>query len=160
MPQRRRVFLPGLALLAALVTLGTGCTSMNLSKPREQLVREVTAAEIAFATTMARRDFDGFLRFVADDAVFLNDGKPLRGKAAIGEHWKRFYAGPTAPFAWKPERVEVTGSGTLAQTTGPVSLPDGKVVARFYSTWRLEGDGSWKVVLDDGYDVCDCGAKR
>jgi len=51
--------------------------------------------------------------------------------------------------------VVVLASGTLAQSVGPVSNPGGKVVARFYSTWRLESDGRWRVVFDDGYDVCE-----
>ncbi len=108
---------------------------------------------------MTDRDFVGFMRFVADDAVFLNGGKPLRGKAAIREYWKRFYSDPAAPFDWKPEFVEVLSSGGLAQSIGPVISPNGKVIARFYSTWRLESDGNWRVVLDNGYDVCDCQAK-
>jgi ketosteroid isomerase-like protein len=117
------------------------------------------AAEIAFAKTMADRDYLAFLRFVAEDAVFLNGDKPLRGKAAIAEYWKRFYSDSRAPFSWKPELVEVIGSGGLAQSTGPVSSADGKVFASFYSTWRLESDGNWRVVLDNGYDVCNCPAK-
>lgn len=117
---------------------------------------QVTAAELLFAKTMADRDHSAFLGFIAEDAVFLNGGEPLRGKAAIGEYWKRFYSGPTAPFSWKPDRVEVVESGGPAQSIGPVEAPGGEVVGRFYSTWRLEPDGAWRVVFDDGYDVCDC----
>jgi ketosteroid isomerase-like protein len=130
-----------------------------MTPSREVLVRQVTDAEDAFAKTMADRDHAAFMRWVADDAVFLNGGKPLRGKAAIGEYWKRFYAGPTAPFSWKPDLVEVVGTGNLAQSIGPVLAPSGKTVARFYSTWRLEPAGNRRVVLDDGYDVCDRAAK-
>jgi hypothetical protein len=28
-------------------------------------------------------------------------------------------------------------------------------VGRFYSTWRLQSDGRWRVVFDDGYEVCE-----
>jgi hypothetical protein len=38
--------------------------------------------------------------------------------------------------------------------------PTGKVFARFYSVWRLEAPGVWRIVFDDGYTVCDCGAKE
>ena len=147
------------ALATAFSALAAGCAVTAPTRSREELVRQVTEAETAFAKTMADRDHAAFMRLVADDAVFLNGGKPLRGKAAIGEYWKRFYSGPTAPFSWKPELVEVVGSGNLAQSIGPVAAPNGKVIARFYSTWRLEPDGSWRVVFDDGYDVCDCPAK-
>ena len=149
-----------LALCAGLAMLCTACSSVApVSPTREALVAQVTATEIAFAKTMTDRDHADFLSHVAADAVFLNGGKPLRGKAAIGEHWKRFYAGATAPFTWKPDLVEVAASGGLAQSVGPVAAPGGKVVSRFYSTWRLEADGRWRVVFDDGYDLCDCPAK-
>ena len=146
-------------ILSGLIAFAGGCATTTPMKSRDELISQVTAMEIAFAKTMADRDHAAFMRFVAEDAVFVNGGKPLRGKAAIGEHWKRFYAAPSAPFSWKPDLVEVTGTGTLAQSIGPVSAPDGKVIARFYSTWRLEPDGKWRVLLDDGYDVCDCPAK-
>lgn len=56
---------------------------------------------------MADRDHAAFMSHVADDAVFLNGGKPLSSKAAIGEFRKRFYVGANAPFSWKPDPVEV-----------------------------------------------------
>ncbi|HET7843032.1 MAG TPA: nuclear transport factor 2 family protein [Xanthomonadales bacterium] len=118
------------------------------------LKREVAAAETAFAQTMADRDFAAFGSFIADDAVFLNGGKPLRGKAAILAFWQKFYADAEAPFAWKPDLVQVLPTGALAQTVGPVTGPDGKVFARFYSTWRRAPDGRWQIVLDNGYTVC------
>lgn len=119
-------------------------------------MRQVTAAELAFARTMAERNHAAFSAFVADDAVFLNGGRPLRGKAAIVEYWQRFYAEREAPFAWKPDAVEVLETGLLAQSIGLVLGRDGAVVARFYSTWRREVSGVWKVVLDNGYDACVC----
>ena len=155
MIERRR-----LVALAGLAALVTGCAGMRATPlSHEALVAQVIAAEIAFAKTMTDRDHAAFLSHVADDAVFLNGGKPLRGKAAIGEHWKRFYAGANPPFTWKPDLVEVAASGGLAQSVGPVAAPGGKVVSRFYSTWRLDPDGRWRVVFDDGYDLCDCPAK-
>ena len=119
---------------------------------------EVRAAEIAFAKSMADRDFTAFAGFIAEDAVFLNGGDVLHGKAAVLAHWKRFFEKPAAPFAWTPDLVAVDGSGTLGTTTGPVSAPDGTVGFRFYSTWRKEAQG-WRVVFDNGYAVCPPPAK-
>jgi uncharacterized protein (TIGR02246 family) len=137
-----------------------GCAPGARQPDHDQLVAQVTAAEIAFAKTMADRDHAAFLTFVAEDAVFLGGAKPLRGRDAVGAGWKRYYTEPSAPFSWKPETVEVTGSGTLAQSTGPVFAPDGKLVAHYYSTWRLDKDGRWRVVLDNGYDACDCAKQQ
>ena len=144
-----------MALLSGASLLSAGCASFGPQTSNRELVRVVTDAEMAFARTMADRDHRAFLGFVSPEAVFLNGGKPLVGREAVGEHWERFYAGPTAPFSWEAELVVVLASGTLAQSAGPVANPAGKVVGRFYSTWRLESDGRWRVVFDDGYDVCE-----
>jgi ketosteroid isomerase-like protein len=121
----------------------------------ETLAAKVRAREAAFAKTMADRDLAAFSAFVAKDAVFL--GKTaLRGRAAVVEGWKAYFEGPTAPFSWQPERVEVIDAGTLALSTGPVSDPQGQRVGTFNSTWRLDEDGEWRVLLDAGCPPCRC----
>ena len=142
-------------MLGASASLGA-CTGMPRVSDATPPADRLRAAETAFAATMAARDVDAFASHLADDAVFINGGKPLRGKAAIVEHWKRFYAAPRAPFSWKPELVEVIDSGRLGYSKGPVSNPDGVVVARYVSTWRLDAAGVWKIVFDNGYEVCNC----
>jgi ketosteroid isomerase-like protein len=150
LPMNRRM-----ALLSGASLLSAGCASLGPRTSTRELVRVVTESELAFARTMADRDHRAFLGFVSPEAVFLNGGKPLVGREAVGKHWARFYTGPATPFSWQPDLVVVLASGTLAQSVRPVSNPAGKVVGRFYSTWRLEGDGRWRVVFDDGYDVCE-----
>jgi len=151
----RRLF-----LLTGLAAPLAGCATPSRVADLDALRKQVTDTEIAFAKTMADRDHAAFVRFVAEEAVFLNSGKPLRGRDAIAAHWKRFYAEPAAPFSWKPDLVEVLPSGTLAQSVGPVMNPAGGVFARFYAVWRLEGPGVWRIVFDDGYKVCDCDSKQ
>ena len=119
------------------------------------LVQQVTAAETAFAKTMADRDHAAFQGFLSDEAVFLDGAQPLHGKSAVAAAWKRFFDTPQAPFAWAPEHVAVLASGTLAQSKGLVRNAQGRQTGRFYSTWRLEADGRWRVVFDDGYDLCE-----
>ena len=134
-------------LLSAPVLVLTGCAA---AQSREDLTQDVTDTELAFAKTMADRDLAAFTSFIADEAVFLNGGKPLRGKAAVADYWKRFYGDGRAPFSWKPDHVQVLDSGTLGYSTGPVFDPQGKQFARFYSTWRRESSGAWRIVFDDG----------
>jgi ketosteroid isomerase-like protein len=120
----------------------------------------VFAAERAFARSMADRDLQAFARHVSEEAVFFpTPDAALRGRQAVVKHWSRFYSGPQAPFSWEPEQVEVLDSGTLALSSGPVRDPQGKLVARFTSVWRLEPDGQWRVVFDKGNAVCDCAAR-
>lgn len=141
-------FVIGLALCA-------GCAAPPPAVSPADTTVQVRDAEIAFAKSMADRDFTAFSALVADDAVFVNGGKPLRGKAEVLAFWKRFFEKPAAPFSWKPEIVEAA-SGDLGYTTGPVAAPDGKLIATFHSTWRRERDGRWRVVFDNGQPVCNC----
>jgi ketosteroid isomerase-like protein len=118
--------------------------------------RKVRSIETAFARTMAERDHAAFVKFVSEEAVFLGTSRVYRGRAAVAEGWKRFFEGPRAPFSWAPERVEVIASGDLALSTGPVFDPEGRRIGTFNSVWRLEKDGVWRIVLDDGCPACDC----
>lgn len=145
------------ALLAsAPAALLGACATPQTKLDNPTLQKQVTDTELAFAKTMADRDHTAFASFIADEAVFLSGGKPLRGKAAVVEAWKRFYAGSQAPFSWKPDHVQVLDSGGLAYSTGPVFDPEGKQFARFYSTWRRESDGAWRIVFDDGCNLGKC----
>jgi ketosteroid isomerase-like protein len=120
------------------------------------LTRQVFVAESSFAATMANRDSVAFAGFIASDAVFFGEKAVQRGKAAVVERWDRFFAGPEAPFSWRPEKVEVLDSGGLALSTGPVLDPAGRQIGTFNSIWRRESDGSWRVVFDKGCPVCNC----
>jgi ketosteroid isomerase-like protein len=123
------------------------------------LTRQVFVAESSFAATMGQRDSAAFARFIAPDAVFFGEKEVLRGKSAVVERWSRFFAGPDAPFSWRPEKVEVLDSGGLALSTGPVHDPEGHQIGTFNSIWRRESDGRWRVVFDKGCPVCNCERK-
>lgn len=114
---------------------------------------QVREHELAFAATMAARDFDGFAALLANEAVFMSGADALRGKAQVMRGWRRHYDGEQAPFSWEPDQVEVVDSGTLAYTSGPVRGADGRQIGRFNSVWRLEAPGKWRIVFDRG---CDC----
>jgi ketosteroid isomerase-like protein len=122
---------------------------------REALAATVRAREQAFAKTLADRDHAAFAGFVSEEAVFLGRGV-LRGRKAVAEGWRPLFEGKTAPFSWQPETVEVLDSGRLALSRGPVFDPAGKRTGTFTSTWRLEPDGEWRVVLDSGCPPCAC----
>ncbi len=117
---------------------------------------QVRQTEQAFAKTMADRDHAAFVVFLSDEAIFIGGKGPLRGKKAVADAWKPLYDGPQAPFSWAPERVEVLDSGTIALSTGPVLDPTGKRVGTFNSVWRLEKDGQWRIILDNGCPPCAC----
>lgn len=125
------------------------------AKPKPDLRAQVFAAESSFAATLAARDLDAFGSYVASEAIFFGRSRALHGRTEIVSGWKPLFDGPTPPFSWRPEVVEVLESGTLAHSSGPVMNPDGTVFGIFNSIWRLEKDGRWRVVFDKGCDVCD-----
>lgn len=141
-------------VLVALALPALSVLPATQSPARAQ--QQVREAERAFARTMADRDHAAFVRFLADEAIFLGEDRVLRGQREIADGWKAYFEGPEAPFAWEPERVEVVASGTLAISTGPVTDRHGTRVGTFTSTWRREADGQWRVVLDSGCPPCPC----
>lgn len=143
-----------------MLVLAACASTVPVPPSRAELTRQVEQTEHAFAKTMADRDAARFATFVSEEAIFFSGEEPLRGKAAVTQHWARFFAGPEAPFSWEPDRVEVLESGTLALSTGPVRNARGKLVARFSSIWRRESPGVWRIVFDRGNSICDCAAGR
>ena len=139
-----RIAIAGCALLLA------ACGSAPPKADPTALRDLVEQTELTFARSMADRDFTTFEALLADEAVFMHDGGELRGKTAVSAAWKPYFAGAQAPFSWKPDRVAVLDSGTLAQTSGPVMNPQGAVIGRFHSVWRREKSGGWRIVFDDG----------
>jgi ketosteroid isomerase-like protein len=138
----------GLALGAVLVFASTPEPSAaQFAGPEAQ---EVRAREEAFAKTMADRDFEAFLTFIAPEAVFFSGDAPLRGRQAIGEAWEGYFEGDRAPFSWRPDLVQALETGGLALSSGPVLNAAGEVVGRFNTIWRKERDGQWLVVFDKG----------
>ncbi|WP_296001611.1 nuclear transport factor 2 family protein [Rugamonas sp.] len=144
------------SICAAMVLALTAACATAPPPASAQLQQQVGDTERAFAAAMKARDFEAFVSFISDEAIFSGGEQPLRGKDAIANVWKRFFVKPEAPFFWTPDRVEVLASGTLASTAGPVYDASGKLIAHFSSIWRLEAPGKWRIVFDGGNEVCDC----
>ena len=111
------------------------------------------ATERAFARTMATRDLEAFAAYLSGEAIFFSGTSTLRGRAGIRDAWAKYFTGAQAPFSWEPDTAEVLPSGTLALTSGPVRDPDGKLIARFNSIWRLEAPGKWRIIFDKGSPI-------
>jgi len=142
--------------ITSCLVLTMACTTTQEMPTTQELQLQVEATERAFARTMADRDFEAFVTFLSDEAVFFSGTNALTGKQQVAAAWKALYEEPDAPFSWQPEKAVVLDSGKLALSTGPVLSPDGKAVGTFTSIWRLEASGEWKVIFDKGCEVCDC----
>ena len=138
-----------ICLAIALLLCMSNCSPAS-EEQVETAASEVEAREIAFAKTMADRDFDAFLGFISPEAVFFSGNKPITGRDAVGKAWAKYFEGDTAPFSWQPDVVEVLESSRLALTSGPVRAVSGEIIGRFNSIWRRDEDGQWRVVFDKG----------
>jgi len=151
---RARVLAAPLVTVLVLAPVPAATVSAAAPSAQQDLQQQVAATERAFAKTMADRDLPAFGRFISQEAVFLSGAKSLRGRQQVIDGWRKLYAGPSAPFSWEPETVEVLDSGQLALSSGPVRDAAGKVVGKFTSIWRLEAPNTWRIVFDSGCDVC------
>jgi ketosteroid isomerase-like protein len=147
--------LPALAMaaLAGCSSLGPTHGARAHGKTETTARDQVIASERAFAKTMADRDFKAFTLFVSGEAIFFSGNSVEHGSGAIAAAWRPYFNGPSAPFSWVPDNVQVLPSGKLALSTGPVYI-QGKEVGRFNSIWRLESAGTWRIVFDKGEAVC------
>lgn len=149
----RTLLVLAVATLAACASTARPHGARAPSKTETAARDQVIASERAFAKTMADRDFKAFTSFISGEAIFFSGSAVEHGSGAIAAAWRPYFNGPTAPFSWVPDNVQVLPSGKLALSTGPVYI-QGKEVGRFNSIWRLESSNTWRIVFDKGEAVC------
>ena len=138
-----------LASIALLPALGLAAEP---AMPPAQL--ELFEAERAFVRLAAEKGFrDSFYAYFADDGIAFNP-HPFRVRVALAGQ------PPTpAPMGadWAPVYGDVSADGDLGWNTGPLVFagrggqPDRH--GMFFSVWKRQPDGRFKVVLDIGSDT-------
>jgi len=143
-------------LLGALVFIAAYATGN-----REQSTADVLMeADRAFFASVAEGGADAWASWFADDGAVIQEGiGEVRGREAV----RAAMAGLDAPgvsLRWEPDRADIAASGDLGWTTGHFVSegpgPDGATVRAegvYVTIWRLQPDGSWKVVMDLGNPV-------
>jgi ketosteroid isomerase-like protein len=119
-------------------------------------VAEIAAAERAFAKRCGEIGVrDSFLEYFTDDCtIFIPE--PTNAKAFYGK--RKPGKGPFE-LVWGPEFVDASNAGDMGYSTGPsvFSNPtDPKFKPNYgyyFSIWKKQPDGSWKVVIDVGTNV-------
>jgi ketosteroid isomerase-like protein len=141
------------------VALAAGSARAQTAAPNLQAAADlIVKSDAAFAQSVAEKNREKFLSFIADVATF-NGGSPneLHGRDAVMKAWSDFFAPDGPTLSWTPIKGEVVGAGDLGYTTGQSLLrqkgTDGKITERrgqYVTIWRKQTDGSWKVVFDTG----------
>ena len=146
----------GLGLAAIAVLVVNACTTLPAPPQRQPSAGardSLAAAELAFAKYSVDHGMRAaFIEYFADDGVnFAPDPGNTRA---------RFRARPEAiePFVldWHPAIAAVARAGDLGFTTGPYTIAGRAPAVRepaqgmFFSVWRRQPEGSWKVIVDGG----------
>lgn len=139
-------------LLAALAALPAAAFAADAGLPPAQ--QELFDAERAFVRLAAEKGFrDSFYAYFADDGIAFNP-HPFRVRTALA-------GAPPSPgpmgATWAPVYGDISAAGDLGWDTGPLVF-EGKNGApdrngMFFSVWKRQADGRFKVVLDVGGDT-------
>src|SRR5688572_20470807 len=111
---------------------------------------DLVAAERAFAAdAVARNTRDAFLAAYDEDGIAFAPG-PRNAQRVWGER-----SANKNRLEWAPEVAEIASSGDLGYTSGPFRFTaegDEKPSSfgHYFSVWRKDGEGRWKVLLDHG----------
>ena len=148
------------SVIAIVLVCGVSLAAQSSS----QALQGMVASERAFAAATAEIGVrDGFLTFFADDAIALVPGATgATASVARAKEGLRTRPSPPLPLAnrllWAPFTGHISRDGTLGWLTGAfvnVSATTQEVLrtGAYFSVWKRQPDGTWKVWLDEGVTV-------
>jgi ketosteroid isomerase-like protein len=141
-------------LLATLLFSYAHSTASASPKATADTLKQL---EAEFMKTAAEKGSEGYMSFYAEDSVELPNGAPaIQGKANIAKGMG-FLDDKNNHLSWTPVGADISASGDLGYTYGTFEFrskdKDGKPTVehgKYTSIWKLQQDGTWKVVLDMG----------
>jgi len=146
--------------VAAFIAMLAGSPQRSYAHDADEIaLGSLVDAELSFARMALERGIrDAFLDNFADDGIAFEPA-PVR----LREAWS---ARPPARdpkelrLAWKPAQAGVARSRDFGYTTGPYTLSSAAHPERvrhgvFFSVWRRDAAGRWRVVLDAGIATPD-----
>ena len=144
-------------VVTLLTALAAGLTPAEAEPEDTMDLRDsLRQTELAFAASVANRDQEAFAGFIADEAVFVG-ASVHRGREAIVTAWQAFFADDGPVLEWWPEIVEIGDGQDIGLSRGPYRLTYVDEAGQeqvseglFNSVWRLQADGTWKIVFDAG----------
>ncbi len=117
--------------------------------------KELANAERAFSAASENYGVkQSFLQFLSDECVMFNPG-PVNGMELYRKRSEN-----SVCLTWYPTYVEVSASGDFGISTGPWEYRRTKndtnvAYGHYFSVWKKQSNGGWKVVLDNGISYPD-----
>jgi ketosteroid isomerase-like protein len=148
-----------LAIAITIPLVGSLAQDETLSQARdtarEATLNELVQTEKAFARTSVQKGIrESFIQYFAEDGINFQP-YPTRTREALLKQPAQT-GKPSVTLDWDPIYADVSRSGDLGYTTGPYTLTDDSSNPKapqhgvFFSIWKKQADGTWKVVLDSG----------
>ncbi len=146
-----------------LTAILAGCALSSLAvwmvRSEKEALNSLAEAERAFSKRCGEVGFrQSFLDNFAPEGVYFgpNPKNCQENLSKLPEEPRPAFP----PFEWAPATADVSAAGDLGYTTGPVRFwsKDGSKAVRwgyYFSVWRREGRGPWKVIVDLGIDIPD-----
>jgi ketosteroid isomerase-like protein len=149
--------LPMLAVALVAAAILVPLTHPAFSASPKATADTLKQLEGEFMKAAADRGSAGYMSYYADDAVEVPNGSPaIVGKIEIAKTMG-FLDDKNNRLIWTPVGADISASGDLGYTYGTYEFrsmdKDGKPFVdygKYTSIWKLQKDGSWKVVLDMG----------
>jgi ketosteroid isomerase-like protein len=149
-------------LMVLVFTFLVAAIVLPIARPAVSASPKATAETLKqlegkFMKAAAEKGSQGYMSYYADDSVEVPNGGPLiQGKMEIAKGMG-FLDDKSNQLLWTPVGADISASGDLGYTYGTYEFhsknKDGKPAVeygKYTSIWKLQKDGSGKVVLDMG----------
>lgn len=127
-------------------------TLINPLDDKEKYKQEIINTDLSMSELAASEGFNTALaKYASDEFIkFGEEYRPTIGKKEFEEKYKS-NPGPKT-LTWKPAGCDVSVSGDLGYTWGnwKFVLPDTVLYGNYFTAWKRQSDGSWKMALDGG----------
>lgn len=150
-----------------VMTAVVGTVAVLGAQGRDRAMVSLVQAERAFAKmSVDTTQRQAFLANFADDGVWFDPG-PSNTREALRTPPPAAAAAEAAArtLDWEPVNGDMSASGDLGYTTGPwVRTVRGAdrppATGWFFSVWKRQGDGPWRVAADFGIPAPGSGGLR
>jgi ketosteroid isomerase-like protein len=143
---------------ACCIFIVLGSAGIGPTKDGEAALRSLVESERAFARTCLEKGIrTSFAMFFDDDAMVFRPG-PVKYKEVM-----KSVPPPKNPLEttlkWEPVYADISRSGDFGYTTGPSMWTDNRSAKRpasygfYFSVWKKNTGGEWKVVFDIGNEL-------